>query len=264
MFSNSTLQSSSSIINSLQFMSPISRAQPVPTPLHIWQMKSSMWSQQLVSRRDSAPDCFFFLLLPHRYAAQWLAVAVAPIMNSLLHLNTEYFHYISFIGIMRAEGKLTAGLCNSMASTALFSTGLCLGACLSVWSSCVGLDTGVQSQMVASSNGVSTPGWCLHQLCLLLVKALMYRAATPRNVEALPRTVSPWLQSVSLLWQCWPQKPMHANRLKMTEVHFEAIMSCWSPTQRSRSKTKSNLRHRRASWPCKSESNPLNTLYGGH
>ena len=207
---------------------------------------------------------FFFLLLPHRYAAQWLAVAVAPIMNSLLHLNTEYFHYISFIGIMRAEGKLTAGLCNSMASTALFSTGLCLGACLSVWSSCVGLDTGVQSQMVASSNGVSTPGWCLHQLCLLLVKALMYRAATPRNVEALPRTVSPWLQSVSLLWQCWPQKPMHANRLKMTEVHFEAIMSCWSPTQRSRSKTKSNLRHRRASWPCKSESNPLNTLYGGH
>lgn len=86
----------------------------------------------------------FFSLLPHRYAAQWVAVAVAPIMNSLLHLNTEYFHYISFIGIMRAGGKLTAGLCNSMASTALFSTGLCLGACLSVWSSCVGLDTGVQ------------------------------------------------------------------------------------------------------------------------
>lgn len=57
------------------------------------------------------------------------------------HLN---FHYISFIGIMRAGGKLTAGLCNSMVSTALFSTGLCLGACLSVWSSCVGLDTGVQ------------------------------------------------------------------------------------------------------------------------
>lgn len=80
----------------------------------------------------------------HRYAAQWVAVAVAPIMNSLLHLNTEYFHYISFIGIMRAGGKLTAGLCNSMASTALFSIGLCLGACLSVWSSCVGLDTGVQ------------------------------------------------------------------------------------------------------------------------
>lgn len=147
MFGNSTLQSSSSIINSLQFMSPISRAQPVPTPLHIWQMKSSMWSRQLVSRGDSAPDCFFFFffsLLPHRYAAQWVAVAVAPIMNSLLHLNTEYFHCISFIGIMRAGGKLTAGLCNSMASTALFSTGLCLGACLSVWSSCVGLDTGVQ------------------------------------------------------------------------------------------------------------------------
>ena len=85
---------------------------------------------------------FFFFL--HRYAAQWVAVAAAPIMNSLLHLNTEYFHYISFIGIMRAGGKLTAGLCNSMVSTALFSTGLCLGACLSVWSSCVGLDTGVQ------------------------------------------------------------------------------------------------------------------------
>lgn len=86
---------------------------------------------------------FFFFPHLHRYAAQWVAVAVAPIMNSL-HLNTEYFHYISFIGIMRARGKLTAGLCNSMASTVLFSTGLCLGACLSVWSSCVGLDTGVQ------------------------------------------------------------------------------------------------------------------------
>lgn len=84
---------------------------------------------------------FFFL---HRYVAQWVAVAVAPIMNSLLHSNTVYFHYISFTGIMRAGGKLTAGLCNSMVSTALFSTGLCLGPCLSVWSSCVGLDTGVQ------------------------------------------------------------------------------------------------------------------------
>lgn len=142
MFSNSILQSSSSTINSPQFMSPISWVQPVPTPLQIWQMKSSMWSQQLVSLGDSTPDCPPSLL--HRYAAQWVAVAVAPIMNNLLHLNTEYFHYISFIGIMRAGGKLTAGLCNSMVSTALFSTGLCLGACLSVWSSCVGLDTGVQ------------------------------------------------------------------------------------------------------------------------
>lgn len=86
----------------------------------------------------------FFSPLLHRYAVQWVTVAVAPIMNGLLNLNTEYFHYISFIGIMQAGGKLAAGLCNSMVSTALFSTGLCLGACLSVWSSCVGLDTGVQ------------------------------------------------------------------------------------------------------------------------
>lgn len=144
MFSSSILQSSSRPINSLQFMSPISWVQAVPTPLQIWQMKSSTWSQQLVSPGDSTLTYpfFFFSSLLHRFAAQW--VAVAPIMNSLLHLNTEYFHYISFIGIMRAGGKLTAGLCNSMVSTALFSTGLCLGACLSVWSSGVGLDTGVQ------------------------------------------------------------------------------------------------------------------------
>lgn len=29
--------------------------------------------------------------LRHRYVAQWVAVAVAPIMNSLLHLNTRVF-----------------------------------------------------------------------------------------------------------------------------------------------------------------------------
>lgn len=55
MFSNSILQSSSRTINSLQFMSPISWVQPVPTPLQIWQMKSSTWSQQLVSLGDSTP-----------------------------------------------------------------------------------------------------------------------------------------------------------------------------------------------------------------
>lgn len=65
------------------------------------------------------------------------------IMN---HLKTEYFHYISFFGIMRAGGKLAAGPCNSMVSTALFSTGLCLGAFVSVGSSCVGLDTGVRGE----------------------------------------------------------------------------------------------------------------------
>lgn len=162
----------------------------------------------------------FFLFLFQRYSVQW--VAVAPIMNSFLHLNTEYFHYISFIGIMRAGGKLTAGLCNSMVSTAHFSTGLCLGACLSVWSSCVGLDTGVQVKWFLA-NGVSTPAWCLHRPCLLLLIALIYQADKRRNAEAFPRKVSPWLQNVSLLWQCWPQKSMHAKWIKMTESHAEYL-----------------------------------------
>lgn len=139
---------------------------------------------------------------------------------------------------MRAGGKLTAGLCNSMESTAVFSTGLCLGACLSVWSSCVGLETVVQVKWLLPLMASPTPAWCLHQLCLLLLTALAHQADTPRNVEAFPRTVSPWLQKVSLLWQVWPQKATHAARLKITEVHFEAIMSCWIPTKGPWSKTK--------------------------
>lgn len=38
--------------------------------------------------------------------------------------------------------------------------------------------------MVASSNGVSTPAWCLHQLCLLLLRAA-YIKQTHRGMQRL-------------------------------------------------------------------------------
>lgn len=181
-------------------------------------------------------DTFFFL---HRYAAQWIAVAVAPIMNSLLHLNTEYFHYISVVSIMRAGGKLAAGLCNSMVSTALFSIGLCLGAWLSVWSSCVGLDTGVQVKwLLALMESPHLPDVYFSSAYCYSWHYDKYQADAPRNVEAFPRTVFSWLPNVSLLWQWWLHKHMHAKWLKMTEEDFEAIMSWWILTKGSSSKTK--------------------------
>lgn len=208
--------------------------QPVPTPLQIWQMKSSMWSQQLVSLGDSTPDCVFSPLL-HRYAARWVAVAVAPIMNSLLHLNTEYFHYISFIGIMRAGGKLTAGLCNSMVSTALFSTGLCLGACLSVWSSCVGLDTGVQVKWLLAL--MESP----HLPDVYISSAYAYAHGPHISSRHTKECGGISKNSISVITERIITVTMLTSKTyacKVTKNYRSAIMSCWIPTEGPWSKTK--------------------------
>lgn len=137
---------------------------------------------------------------------------------------------------MQVGGKLTAGLCNSMVSTAVFSTGLCLGACLTVWSFCVRLDTGVQVKWLLALME------SLHLLDVYIGSAYCYSwpsyiKQTHQGMQShFPRTVYPWLQNVSLLWQHWPQKPMHAEWLKITGVHLEAIMSCWELTEGFRTK----------------------------
>lgn len=210
-------------------MSPISWAQPVPTPLQNWQMKSSVWSQQLVSLGDSAPDCFFFLL-PHRYAAQWVSVVVAPIMNSLFHRNTEYFHRISFTGIMRAGGKRTAGQCNSMAPTALFSTVLRLGACLSAWSSCVGLDTSVQVKWLLALME------CPHLPDVYINSAYCY--TRPISSTHIKEWRGNSKNSVSMIAGRIITVTMLTSKNLCVQKRQKQIMSCWLPTEGSWSKTK--------------------------
>lgn len=179
----------------------------------------------------SRRDCTCPPPLPLRDTAQWVTVVLAPIMNSLFHRNMEYFHRISFTGIMRAGGKLTAGQCNSMAPTALFSTVLRSGACLSVWSSCVGLDTSVQVKWL----------WALmespHLPDVYINSAYCYwrPCISSRHIEECrgnsKNSTSMIAVCIYTVWRCWPQKPMHANWL--AKKIQKQIMPCRLATEGS-------------------------------